>query len=54
MKKYNFKVKLINEENITVEAENFDEAIDKADYEASVLANGHYEFYSIDEDKEEE
>lgn len=53
MKKYNFKVRLINEEFITVEANDFDEAVEKADYEASKLAYGHYESYAIDEEGEE-
>lgn len=55
MKQYNFRVKLINKGYITVEADSFDEAVDKVHCEAGKLAkDGSYEFYSIDEDEEEE
>lgn len=52
MESYTFKVKLINEDYVTVEAENFDDAVVKADYEASKLAYGKYEKYSIEEENE--
>lgn len=52
MGSYTFKIKLINEDYVTVEANSFDEAVDLADYKASELAYGKYEKYSIEEENE--
>lgn len=49
MQEYTFKVRLINEEYVTVEANDFEEAVEKADHEADKMAYGNYEFWSIEE-----